>query len=55
MSNMNSVPLHHQILQWLEIPADKRAYITREKQEHFQKLRIETAMDTSEPTSKQVT
>ncbi|CAI9302541.1 unnamed protein product [Lactuca saligna] len=42
------------ILQWLEIPADKRAYITREKQEHFQKLRIETAMDTSEPTSKQI-
>ncbi|KAI3751165.1 hypothetical protein L2E82_22211 [Cichorium intybus] len=42
------------VLQWLQIPADKRAYITREKQDHFQKLRIENAMDTSAATSKQI-
>ncbi|KAF5766843.1 putative DNA helicase [Helianthus annuus] len=42
------------VLQWLQIPAEKRAYITREKQEHFQKLRIETAMGSSEATSKQI-
>ncbi|XP_076930968.1 ATP-dependent DNA helicase SRS2-like protein At4g25120 [Bidens hawaiensis] len=42
------------VLQWLQIPAEKHAYITREKQEHFQKLRIETAMGSSEPTSKQI-
>ncbi|KAK1441467.1 hypothetical protein QVD17_07376 [Tagetes erecta] len=42
------------VLQWLQIPADKRAYITREKQEHFQKLRIESAMGSSEATSKQI-
>ncbi|KAL8199775.1 hypothetical protein R6Q57_013343 [Mikania cordata] len=42
------------VLQWLQIPADKRAYITREKQEHFQKLRIETAMGSSAATSKQI-
>ncbi|XP_076890004.1 ATP-dependent DNA helicase SRS2-like protein At4g25120 [Bidens hawaiensis] len=42
------------VLQWLRIPAEKRVYITREKQEHFQKLRIETAMGSSEATSKQI-
>ncbi|PWA91794.1 DNA helicase, UvrD/REP type, P-loop containing nucleoside triphosphate hydrolase [Artemisia annua] len=42
------------VLRWLQIPADKRAYIMREKQEHFQKLRIESAMDSSEATSKQI-
>ncbi|GJR87068.1 ATP-dependent DNA helicase SRS2-like protein [Tanacetum coccineum] len=42
------------VLRWLQIPADKRAYITREKQEYFQKLRIESAMDSSEATSKQI-
>ncbi|XP_071711461.1 ATP-dependent DNA helicase SRS2-like protein At4g25120 [Rutidosis leptorrhynchoides] len=42
------------VLQWLQIPADKRAYITREKQEHFQKLRIENAMESSAATSKQI-
>ncbi|KAJ9545731.1 hypothetical protein OSB04_025438 [Centaurea solstitialis] len=41
------------VLRWLQIPADKRAYITREKQEHFQKLRIESAMGSSAATSKQ--
>ncbi|KAI3757750.1 hypothetical protein L6452_05293 [Arctium lappa] len=42
------------VLRWLQIPADKRAYITREKQEHFQKLRIESAMGSSAATSKQI-
>ncbi|KAK3033215.1 hypothetical protein RJ639_033095 [Escallonia herrerae] len=32
------------VLKWEQIPADKRAYIMREKQEHFQKLRIDNAM-----------
>nr|XP_043616091.1 ATP-dependent DNA helicase SRS2-like protein At4g25120 [Erigeron canadensis] len=42
------------VLQWLRIPADKRAFITKEKQEHFQKLRIESAMGSSSATSKQI-
>ncbi|KAI3471003.1 hypothetical protein Pfo_027666 [Paulownia fortunei] len=42
------------VLKWEQIPAEKRAHLMREKQEHFQKLRIESAMSTSEPTSKQI-
>ncbi|PIM99621.1 DNA helicase [Handroanthus impetiginosus] len=42
------------VLKWEQIPAEKRAYLMREKQEHFQKLRIENAMSSSEPTSKQI-
>ncbi|XP_049395732.1 ATP-dependent DNA helicase SRS2-like protein At4g25120 [Solanum stenotomum] len=42
------------VLNWEKIPAAKRAYIMREKQEYFQKLRIESAMGTSEPTPKQI-
>ncbi|OVA14954.1 DNA helicase [Macleaya cordata] len=42
------------VLMWEKIPADKRAHIMREKQEHFQKLRIENAMGSSEATPKQI-
>ncbi|KAL2539989.1 P-loop containing nucleoside triphosphate hydrolase superfamily protein [Abeliophyllum distichum] len=42
------------VLKWEKIPAEKRAHLNREKQEHFQKLRIESAMSSSEPTSKQI-
>ncbi|CAI9091956.1 OLC1v1027080C1 [Oldenlandia corymbosa var. corymbosa] len=42
------------VLKWEQIPADKRAHLTREKQEHFQKQRIENAMGSSAPTAKQV-
>ncbi|KAL8520279.1 hypothetical protein ACS0TY_010995 [Phlomoides rotata] len=42
------------VLKWEQIPAEKRAHLMREKQEHFQKLRIESAMGSSEPTSKQI-
>ncbi|KAK9293210.1 hypothetical protein L1049_021199 [Liquidambar formosana] len=42
------------VLRWEKIPADKRAHLMREKQEHFQKLRIENAMGSSAPTSKQI-
>ncbi|XP_057776790.1 LOW QUALITY PROTEIN: ATP-dependent DNA helicase SRS2-like protein At4g25120 [Salvia miltiorrhiza] len=42
------------VLSWLQIPPDKRAHLMREKQEHFQKLRIESAMSSSEPSSKQI-
>ncbi|KAK6121907.1 hypothetical protein DH2020_044349 [Rehmannia glutinosa] len=42
------------VLKWLQIPAEKRAHLMREKQEHFQKLRIESAMNSSEPTPKQI-
>ncbi|KAK4436405.1 ATP-dependent DNA helicase SRS2-like protein [Sesamum alatum] len=42
------------VLKWEQIPAEKRTHLMREKQEHFQKLRIESAMNTSEPTSKQI-
>ncbi|KAL0891005.1 hypothetical protein Bca101_014988 [Brassica carinata] len=42
------------VLRWEQLPADTRAHIMREKQEHFQKLRIENSMGTSEATSKQI-
>ncbi|KAM3320234.1 ATP-dependent DNA helicase SRS2-like protein [Capsicum chacoense] len=42
------------VLNWEKIPAEKRAYLMREKQEYFQKLRIESAMGTSAPTPKQI-
>ncbi|GFY84423.1 P-loop containing nucleoside triphosphate hydrolases superfamily protein [Actinidia rufa] len=41
------------VLMWEKIPADKRTHLMREKQEHFQKLRIENAMSSSAPTPKQ--
>ncbi|KAL3575582.1 hypothetical protein D5086_023683 [Populus alba] len=43
------------VLRWEQIPADQRAHLMHEKQEHFQKLRIENSMSSSAPTSKQVT
>ncbi|KAH7853721.1 hypothetical protein Vadar_005915 [Vaccinium darrowii] len=42
------------VVMWLQIPADKRAHLMREKQEHFQKLRIENAMSSSSATPKQI-
>ncbi|KAK7278542.1 hypothetical protein RJT34_23572 [Clitoria ternatea] len=42
------------VLRWEQIPADKRAHLTREKQEHFLKLRIENAMGSATPTDKQI-
>ncbi|CDP21086.1 unnamed protein product [Coffea canephora] len=42
------------VLKWEQIPADKRAQLMREKQEHFQKQRIESAMNSSKATSKQI-
>ncbi|XP_051121237.1 ATP-dependent DNA helicase SRS2-like protein At4g25120 [Andrographis paniculata] len=42
------------VLQWEQIPTEKRAHLMREKQEHFQKLRMESAMSSSEPTAKQI-
>ncbi|GAV73387.1 UvrD-helicase domain-containing protein/UvrD_C domain-containing protein [Cephalotus follicularis] len=42
------------VVRWEQIPADRRAHIMREKQEHFQKLRIENSMSASAPTSKQI-
>ncbi|XP_050223895.1 ATP-dependent DNA helicase SRS2-like protein At4g25120 [Mercurialis annua] len=42
------------VLRWEKIPADERAHLMREKQEYFQKLRIENSMGTSAPTSKQI-
>ncbi|XP_038686443.1 ATP-dependent DNA helicase SRS2-like protein At4g25120 isoform X1 [Tripterygium wilfordii] len=42
------------VLRWEQIPVDERAHLMREKQEHFQKLRIENSMGSSEPTSKQI-
>ncbi|KAL8051059.1 hypothetical protein ABFX02_06G120800 [Erythranthe guttata] len=56
-SCLTSDEAHHfavSVLNWLQIPAEKRAYIMREKQEHFQKLRIENSMGSSEATSKQI-
>ncbi|XP_010555600.1 PREDICTED: ATP-dependent DNA helicase SRS2-like protein At4g25120 isoform X2 [Tarenaya hassleriana] len=42
------------ILRWEQLPADKRAHLMREKQEHFQKLRIENSMSSSAATTKQI-
>ncbi|KAM7272183.1 hypothetical protein ACFE04_026846 [Oxalis oulophora] len=42
------------VSRWEQIPADRRAHMMREKQEHFQKLRIENSMASSEATPKQV-
>ncbi|XP_015581831.2 ATP-dependent DNA helicase SRS2-like protein At4g25120 isoform X1 [Ricinus communis] len=41
-------------LRWEQIPADERAHMMREKQEYFQKVRIENSMSTSAPTPKQI-
>lgn len=43
------------VLRWEQIPVEKRAHLMREKQEHFQKQRIENSMGSSEATSKQIT
>ncbi|XP_021286637.1 ATP-dependent DNA helicase SRS2-like protein At4g25120 isoform X1 [Herrania umbratica] len=42
------------VVRWEQIPADKRAHLMREKQEHFQKLRMENSMGSSAATSKQI-
>ncbi|XP_031382980.1 ATP-dependent DNA helicase SRS2-like protein At4g25120 isoform X1 [Punica granatum] len=42
------------VLRWEQLPADQRAHLMREKQEHFQKLRIEKSMGSAAPTSKQI-
>ncbi|XP_021744028.1 ATP-dependent DNA helicase SRS2-like protein At4g25120 isoform X2 [Chenopodium quinoa] len=42
------------VIKWELIPSEKRLHLTRERQEHFQKQRMETAMGSSSPTSKQI-
>ncbi|KAH7688043.1 DNA helicase protein [Dioscorea alata] len=42
------------VLRWEKIPIDQRTHLMREKQEHFQKQRIETSMGSLEATPKQV-
>ncbi|XP_065871932.1 ATP-dependent DNA helicase SRS2-like protein At4g25120 [Euphorbia lathyris] len=42
------------VIRWEQIPADERAHMMREKQEYFQKQRIENSMGTSAPTPKQI-
>ncbi|XVE63827.1 hypothetical protein DITRI_Ditri07aG0051700 [Diplodiscus trichospermus] len=42
------------VVKWEQIPADKRAHLMREKQEHFQKLRMESSMGSSAATPKQI-
>ncbi|KAG8080511.1 hypothetical protein GUJ93_ZPchr0007g3373 [Zizania palustris] len=41
-------------IKWEQIPIDKRSHLIRERQEHFQKQRIENSMGSSEPTPKQI-
>ncbi|KAL5973814.1 hypothetical protein ACLOJK_030472 [Asimina triloba] len=43
----------NKVVRWEQMPADKRAHLTREKQEYFQKKRIEDSMGSSAATSKQ--
>ncbi|KAG2637120.1 hypothetical protein PVAP13_2NG501100 [Panicum virgatum] len=42
------------VIKWEQIPIEKRSHLTRERQEHFQKQRIENSMGSSEPTAKQI-
>ncbi|KAK4284023.1 hypothetical protein QN277_000911 [Acacia crassicarpa] len=42
------------VLRWEQIPADKRALLMREKQEHFMKARIDSAMGSATATHKQI-
>ncbi|KAK8983852.1 hypothetical protein V6N11_009635 [Hibiscus sabdariffa] len=42
------------VVKWEQIPTDKRAHLMREKQEHFQKLRMEKSMGSSAATPKQI-
>ncbi|XP_062092243.1 ATP-dependent DNA helicase SRS2-like protein At4g25120 [Humulus lupulus] len=42
------------VLRWEKIPAERRAHLMREKQEHFLKLKIENSMGSSAPTVKQI-
>ncbi|XP_012569785.1 ATP-dependent DNA helicase SRS2-like protein At4g25120 isoform X2 [Cicer arietinum] len=42
------------VLRWEQIPADKRAHLMKEKQEHFLKLKVENAMGSATPTDKQI-
>ncbi|CAD6223739.1 unnamed protein product [Miscanthus lutarioriparius] len=43
------------VIKWEQIPIEKRSHLMRERQEHFQKQRIENSMGSSEPTAKQNT
>ncbi|KAJ3678702.1 hypothetical protein LUZ60_002505 [Juncus effusus] len=42
------------VIRWEQIPADTRTHLTRGRQEHFQKQRIENSMGSSEATPKQI-
>ncbi|PAN14052.1 hypothetical protein PAHAL_2G380900 [Panicum hallii] len=42
------------VIKWEQIPIEKRSHLTRERQEHFLKQRIENSMGSSEPTAKQI-
>ncbi|KAK8916770.1 hypothetical protein KSP39_PZI022682 [Platanthera zijinensis] len=42
------------VLRWEQMPIERRTQLMREKQEHFQKQRIENSMGSTEATSKQV-
>lgn len=42
------------VIKWEQIPIEKRNHLIRERQEHFQKQRIENSMGSSEPTAKQI-
>ncbi|XP_078437664.1 P-loop containing nucleoside triphosphate hydrolases superfamily protein [Wolffia australiana] len=42
------------VIKWEKIPCEKRSHLMREKQEHFQKQRIEASMSSSAPSAKQI-
>ncbi|KAL6862165.1 hypothetical protein ACP4OV_016814 [Aristida adscensionis] len=42
------------VIKWEQIPIDQRSHLMRERQEHFQKQRIENSMGSSEATAKQI-
>ncbi|KAK3125074.1 hypothetical protein QOZ80_7BG0599640 [Eleusine coracana subsp. coracana] len=42
------------VIKWEQIPIEKRNQLNRERQDHFQKQRIENSMGSSKPTAKQI-
>ncbi|XP_028553260.1 ATP-dependent DNA helicase SRS2-like protein At4g25120 isoform X2 [Dendrobium catenatum] len=54
LSNDQAFHYAQYVLRWEQIPMYRRAHLMREKQEHFQKQRIEDSMGSAEATSKQI-
>ncbi|KAG0448353.1 hypothetical protein HPP92_027878, partial [Vanilla planifolia] len=54
LSSNEAIHYAQYVLRWEQIPVHRRAHFMREKQEHFQKQRIENSMGSSKATPKQI-